>query len=238
MTYLRTACSLLPLTCALFVGCKKDQPPANDPNSFQTAGTAGYGQPQPGAYPPGAYGAPGQPQPGAYPQQPGQPPAGYPAGYPQQPAPTAAPTAAPAAAPAAAQGCDPGVSTSLQPLLTPLAQQHAPGAKAEGTPICAMLQEGQSVQTTVTLAPGGQRCYTGVGVGSPSLTQLDLALVAAPPPPLPPTALSQSSGTGAMPVMAGKPNCFKNLLPLPIQATFKLTATKGSGPALAQLYGK
>jgi hypothetical protein len=116
--------------------------------------------------------------------------------------------------------------------------QNAPGAKPEGTAVCGMLQEGQSLQVTVTLAAGGSKCYTGLAIGAPSFTQLDLQLVAAPPPPLPPTTLSQSSGGGPMPVMAGKPNCFKNLLPVPMQANFKLTATKGSGPAMAQLYMK
>ena len=231
-----TTIGLLAVTaCFTALSCKKDDPPPQNPNGFQ--GNAGYGQPQPyGAYP--ANGQPQQPAPygNGYPPAGGQPAPGYspPAG-----APPAATTAAPtAAAPAAAQGCDASVAASLQPLLTPLAQQHAPGAKPEGGPVCAMLQEGQSAQVTVMLAAGGQRCYTGVGVGSPSVAQLDISLVAAPPPPLPPTTLSQSSGSGSMPVMAGKPNCYKNLLPVPIQANFKLTATKGTGPALAQLYAK
>ncbi len=200
------------------VGCKKDPPQQPQPL-------------QPGGYPPGQTG---------YPPQPGYPPAGTaPAGYP--PAGTAPPTAAPpaqTAPPATATGCDATVSAAMQPLLVGQVAQHAPGAKPEGTAVCGMLQEGQSMQVSVTLAAGGSKCYTGIGIGAPSYSQLDLQLVGAPPPPLPPMVLSQSSGGGPMPVMAGKPNCFKNISPFPLTANFKLTATKGSGPAMAQLYAK
>jgi hypothetical protein len=197
------------------VGCKKDPP--QQPQPLQPTG----GYPPPGAT--------GYPQPG---------PAGYPPGPAAPPAATAAPPPAATAPPAASTGCDPSVAAALQPLLVGQVAQHAPGAKPEGTAVCGMLNEGQSLQVTVTLAAGGSKCYTGIGLGAPSFSQLDLQLIAAPPPPLPPTTLSQSSGGGPMPVMAGKPNCFKNLFPVPVQANFKLTATKGSGPAMAQLYMK
>lgn len=185
---------------------------------------------------------PQQPQPlqptTGYPPNTGYPPAGN-TGYPTNPGPAPAPAPAPTAAtPTTSTGCDPSVAAALQPLLQGQVVQNAPGAKPEGTAVCGMLQEGQSLQVTVNLAAGGSKCYTGLAIGAPSFTQLDLQLVAAPPPPLPPTTLSQSSGGGPLPVMAGKPNCFKNLLPVPIQANFKLTATKGSGPAMAQLYMK
>lgn len=190
------------------VGCKKDPPQQPQP----LGPTTGY--PAPGTYPPGATPGPA-------------------------PGPVATPGPAPAPTPTAATpatGCDPSVAAAMQPLLVGQVAQHAPGAKPEGTAVCGMLQEGQSMQVTVTLA--GNKCYTGIGLGAPSFSQLDLQLVAAPPPPLPPTTLSQSSGGGPMPVMAGKPNCFRNLLPVPVQANFKITATKGSGPAMAQLYAK
>ena len=205
-------------------GCGGSNQPANNGFAANTAyGTAPPGYPQTAA--------PGYPQTA-------QP---YPAtAYP--PAATAPPAATPAPATAApaqtGTGCDPSVAAAMQGILSPMVSQYAPGAKPEGAAVCGNLSEGQSLQTPVTLQPGGTKCYTGIGVGAPSFAQLDVALVAAPPPPLPPATVSQSNGGGAMPVMAGKPNCYKNLLPIPISANFKLTATKGSGPAMAQLYSK
>jgi hypothetical protein len=160
------------------------------------------------------------------------------------PATTTAPTAtatattpptATATATATAAPIDP---TLLQALLKPLQAQHAPGMQPEGTPLSGMLQTGQSLQTSVIIAASGTRCYTGIAVGAPTVTDIAVELIASPPPPLPPGIVSQSQGVANPAIMAGKPNCFKNLLPIPGPAIFKVTARGGSGPVLAQLYAK
>ena len=148
---------------------------------------------------------------------------------------TATATAPTATATASAPPVDPSI---LQALLTPLAQKNAPGAKPEGAPIAGMAQQGTPLTTAVTIAPSGTKCYTAIAVGAPPVTDLVVELWANPPPPLPPTVLSQSQGTGAQAVMAAAPTCFKNLLPIPIPGTLKVTARAGSGLVLAQLYAK
>jgi hypothetical protein len=100
-----------------------------------------------------------------------------------------------------------------------------------------MLQEGQSVEVQVTLQPMGSKCYTGIAVASPPV-EVMAELVATPPAPLPPTSLSQSTQSPVQTIMAGKPNCFKNLFPVPTPAVFRVTAKKGTGMVLGQLYEK
>jgi hypothetical protein len=146
------------------------------------------------------------------------------------PATTTAPTAT-----ATAPAIDP---TVLQAGLKPLQQQHAPNMQPEGTPLSGMLQQGQSLQTSVIIAAGGTRCYTGIAIGAPTVTDLAVELILNAPPPIPPGILSQSQGAANPAIMAGKPNCFKNLLPVPGPAIFKVTARAGSGPVVAQLYAK
>jgi hypothetical protein len=126
----------------------------------------------------------------------------------------------------------------LQLLLTPLAQQHAVGARPDGPPITGMLQPGQPLQASVTLAASGARCYTVIALGAPLLTDLQVELVATPPAPLPPFVLAQSQAPANPAILAGSPNCFKNLSPLPTPATVKITSKSGSGPVAAQVYAK
>jgi hypothetical protein len=147
---------------------------------------------------------------------------------------TTAPTAT-ATTTATAPAIDP---TILQAGLKPLQAQHAPGMQPEGTPLSGMLQQGQSLQTSVIIAAGGTRCYTGIAIGAPTITDLAVELILNAPPPIPPGILSQSQGAANPAIMAGKPNCFKNLLPVPGPAIFKVTARAGSGPVVAQLYAK
>ena len=155
------------------------------------------------------------------------------------PATTTAPTAtAPATTAAPTATAAPIDPTVLLALLKPLQVQYAPGMQPEGTPISGMLQTGQSLQVNVIIAASGTRCYTGIAVGLPTVTDIAVELYANPPPPLPPGIVSQSQGAANPAVMAGKPNCFKNLLPIPGPAVFKITVRGGSGPVLAQLYAK
>ena len=214
---------------ALLSACRGKDPetPANQGAGGSTAwGTPGQGGN--GAAPAAQGGYANAPAQGGY--------ANAPATTTTGPAPTAtATTAPPPTTTASPPPIDPSV---LQALLTPLAQKHAPGAKPEGSPIAGMAQQGTPLTTAVTIQPSGTKCYTAIAVGAPPITDLVVELWASPPPPLPPTVLSQSSTTGVEAVMAGKPNCFKNLLPIPIPGTLKVTARAGSGLVLAQLYAK
>ena len=150
------------------------------------------------------------------------------------PATTAAPTATAAPAPPAGQTFD---ASALQPLLTPLAAQHAKGAKADGPTLGGMLQTGQSIEQNVQLAPSGTKCYTAIAVGAPSLTELQLEMVLNMAP-LPPTVVAQAQTPANPAVLAGSPNCYKNITPIAGMVKLKVTAKTGSGPVLVQLYSK
>jgi hypothetical protein len=216
-TLLLATLSFSLLGASLGAGCKKQ-----DPNSAADAtatATWGYG-PNGGTAPPGTT----------------APPATTAAATTAPPATTTPPPATTTAPPAttAPQTVD---ATALQPLLAPLAQQHAKGAKPEGQAVGGVLQTGQSVQQPIQLAAGGARCYTAIAVGAPSVTAIKVEFWSNMPP-VPPTIVAQSQASANPSVLAGSPNCFKNILPIPGMVMMKATVEGGSGPVMVQLYAK
>jgi hypothetical protein len=213
----------LPLTtlavCALLAAGCSDEPDPNDPSQFnQGYGQPGYGQPQPG------YGQPqpgyGQPQPGY-----GQPQPGY--GQPEpQPQPQSGGNEATPVPPAAA--------AMAQPILQGLAQREAPGMQPDGASFAGQFQQGQVLEQPFQLQPG--RCYSVIGVGI-GITELDIQIVMHQPP-LPPAPLAQDNTSGPQAVLGGGGNCFKNPLPIGGPAKVVMTATGGSGVAMAQIFSK
>jgi hypothetical protein len=204
-----TSVASLFLAVAL-TGCKSDQP-------AQTA----Y-QPQP------AYGYGGQ---APY----GTTPTAYPTATP-----TAATGAAGAPGAAASTSCtamDASAATAVQPLITPLASGDVPvGAKPVGSVLACNFQQGQTLQGSVQMQPG--KCYTVVGVGMPSVTQLDLQLVAQTPIPGMAPVIAQSNTTGSHAVIGKKPDCYKWAWPVGAPVNVIVKATAGSGFAGAQVYEK
>lgn len=218
------------------VGCggsNQDQQPPQNQFSYQGQyGQPGYGQQQPGygQQQPGY----GQQQPGYGQQQPGygqqqpQPGYGQPAPAPTQPQPATPP-------PAANPMLDQAMGMTIKAALQPRAGKEAPGMKAEGEPVAAMLQEGQPLTHEFMLMPG--KCYTVLAAGLPMVQHVDLQLAAKLPLPgqAPVLAVSQSQGPNAS--LAPGKECYKN--PFPIAAQVVLTAkAKGSGPVGFQIYSK
>ena len=151
------------------------------------------------------------------------------------PPPTSPIPVATATAGAPAQQADAATATAATALLTPLAKQHAPGAKPLGTAVAGNFQQGQSLETTVQMSPG--KCYTVVGVGMPPITDLDIQLVpTAAIPGLPAAVIAADNSAGAQAIVAGAPNCFKWALPLGAPVKMIVTAKAGSGVAAAQVY--
>jgi hypothetical protein len=211
--------SLFAAGCALVAGCS-DQPDPNDPSNFN----AGYGQ-QPGY---------GQPQPGYGQPQPGQPQPGY-----GQPQPTATAAPPPTGQPAGASGgsaqpLPAGAAGVAAPLLQGLASQHTAGMRPDGEAFAGNFQQGQTLEQAFQLQPG--RCYTVVGVGM-GISELDLQIVLHQPP-LPPYEAARDQGTGPQAVLGASGQCFKNPLPIGGPAKVIMTATGGSGLAMAQIYSK
>jgi hypothetical protein len=222
----------------------------------QDAQTAGYQQGQPGqpGYGQPGYGQPGQPgygQPGqpGY-GQPAQPGYGQPAqpGYGQpgygQPATTGtAPAPAPGPAPAAggttgpAQPLDPAAGTVIQPVLTQLASGSiVAGSKPLGSPMVGNFQQGQTLESNVQLSPG--KCYTVVAAGLPTVTEVNVQIVAATPIPGMTPVLAADQDQGSQAVLGRKPNCYKNPFPMALPVKVVVTAAAGSGMVAAQVYEK
>jgi len=195
-------------------------PPAQQPGYGQPA-QPGYGQPAPG------YGQPGDPNaPPGYGQQPppgAQP--GYPGAAPGQPAPASMP------------GADAATASAVRLALQPRAANEAKGMKEDGNAIGGMLAEGGALQQEFMLMPG--KCYTILAQGLPPVAELDMQLLAKPiMPSLPPSVLAADKTAGpAASIGAGK-DCYKNPFPIAAPVILTLKATKGGGPAGAQVYSK
>jgi len=233
--------SLVLAASFVVTACGSKDPPAQQPQPFYgQPGQPGdpnaqyqqqpqYGAPQPGqpvqpGQPAQPYQQPGQPYP-----QPGQP---YPqAGTPPQ---TTGPAAAPPAAPA---GSDPATAAAVRLALQPRAGTEAKGMKEDGDAIGGMMQEGGTLTQEFMLMPG--KCYTVLAQGLPPIAELDLSLAAKPlVPALPPAVLATDQTSGAAASIAPGKNCYKNPFPVAAAVVLTLKATRGSGPAGAQVYSK
>ena len=204
---------------SLTLACSKDQPPAQQPQPFYGQGQYG---PQPGQ---------GDPNAAPYGQQP-QPGVGYGTAPPMQGAP---PPSGPGAAPPV--GADAATAGMVRLVLQPRAANEAKGMKEDGNAIGGMLQEGGELSQEFSLMPG--KCYTILGQGLPPIAELDMQLSAKSlVPALPPALLAADKTSGpAASIGAGK-NCYKNPFPIAASVILTVKASKGSGPAGAQVYSK
>jgi hypothetical protein len=105
-----------------------------------------------------------------------------------------------------------------------------PGAKPLGAPVAAQFQQGQCIETTVSMSPG--KCYSVVASGLPGVQDVNLALVATSLVPGVPEVVAASDNTvSPTAVLAENPNCFK--WALPVAGTMKLIVSVPSGQGLA-----
>jgi len=229
------------------------QPPPGQPGYGQQP-PPGYGQP-----PPGQPGYAQQPPPG-YAPQPGYPPAqgqpqyppptpGYaPPPPPQaQPAPPAQPApggfpgfpgaAPPSAGGGTAQALDPAAAGIVTSVMSQLASsQIPPGAKPVGSAVAGNFQTGQTLEVRTQLQPG--KCYSVVGVAVPTVTELNLQLLAETPIPGAAPVLATDQDTGPQAVLGKKPNCYRWSLPFAATVKLVVQVAGGQGLAAAQLYEK
>jgi hypothetical protein len=200
------------------VGCGGDDKPANQPLQSQC--------------PAGQY----------FDGQMCQPMQGTPMG---QPTATATPTATgapPVVAPPVATSA-PGTpaapvdASMVVPLLTPLIQQYAPGAKPVGAAISGNFQQGQTLEGQVQMNPG--KCYTIIGVGAPTIQNLDIELVPVMPiPGLASPVMAADQTTASTAVVGASPNCFKWALQIGAPMKVVVRVSAGQGMAGAQVYEK
>ncbi|HEY5374140.1 MAG TPA: hypothetical protein VIK01_10675 [Polyangiaceae bacterium] len=166
--------------------------------------------------------------------------------------PGAAPAAAPGAAPAGIPGLpvatasagptatplDPATAQVVTSLIAPLAASAAaPGAKAVGAAIAGNFTQGQSLDQTVQMNPG--KCYTIVGVGVPTIQNLDIQLVPSIAiPGLPAAVVAADSTVGSNAIVGQQPNCYKWALPMGGTMKVVMTVSQGQGMAAAQVFEK
>jgi hypothetical protein len=147
--------------------------------------------------------------------------------------PVATTTAGPTATP-----IDPATAQAVTSLIAPLAASAAaPGAKAVGAAIAGNFTQGQSLDQTVQMNPG--KCYTIVGVGVPTVQNLDIQLVPSIAIPGFPAAVVASDSTVSSNAIVGQqPNCYKWALPMGGTMKVVMTVSQGQGMAAAQVFEK
>jgi hypothetical protein len=169
--------------------------------------------------------------PGAMPGSTTAPAATAPAAVPTLPVATASsgPTATP---------LDPATAQVVTQLIAPLAASAAaPGAKAVGAAIAGQFSQGQSLEQTVQMNPG--KCYTIVGVGVPTIQNLDIALVPSIGfPGLPAAVVASDSTVGSTAIVGQQPNCYRWALPMGGTMKVVVTVSQGQGMAAAQVFEK
>jgi hypothetical protein len=159
------------------------------------------------------------------------PAATAPAGIPGLPVATT--TAGPTATP-----LDPATAQIVTSLIAPLAASAAaPGSKAVGAAIAGNFTQGQSLDQTVQMNPG--KCYTIVGVGVPTIQNLDIQLVPTIAiPGFPAAVVAADSTVGSNAIVGQQPNCYKWALPMGGTMKVVVTVSQGQGMAAAQVFEK
>jgi hypothetical protein len=195
------------------------------------------GQPQ------GQQCAPGQYFDGRTCQSPGgaQPAATAPAPVATAPAatlPTAIPGVATTTTGPTATPLDPATAQVVTSMIAPLAASAAaPGAKPVGAAIAGNFGQGQSLEQTVQMNPG--KCYTIVGAGVPTITNLDIQLVPSIAiPGMPAAVVAADSTQGPTAIVGQQPNCYKWALPMGGTMKVVVSVSAGQGMAAAQVFEK
>lgn len=150
------------------------------------------------------------------------------------------------AAPAAMTPCDAVQSLAMTTMFQGRAATEAPKMQLEGTPVCGVVPEGQTVTgQTFMLQPG--YCYTVMAQALPTVTEVDVQLEldlagGGMPPALaalnlkPMLAVDPDSGPSA--AIGAKQNCYSVPFPIPAAVRVVVKARQGSGPVAAQVYSR
>jgi hypothetical protein len=145
---------------------------------------------------------------------------------------------APEAAPALSAFVDPAAQELIRTQIKTLAAKQAPGMKADGPYVYGNLTEGQTVEGQAMFMPG--KCYTVIGTSMPGVQELDVQVNWVTILPTLSPVIAMDNMTGPQATVAASPNCYKVppivMIGTPVKIIVK--ATKGSGPAGAQLYVK
>lgn len=169
-----------------------------------------------------------------------------PAPQPMQPM-QAPPPMAVAPPPAQTGPCDQAQSLATSTSLQARAAAEAPGMKAEGTPLCAVVPEGQAYVGPIFTIEQGY-CYTFLGQSLPPIGAMEMvlqgdasALVGGLLPGMAQAAqapLLVSTISGERVSMAEKQSCYQWAFPVPATVKLILKSRAGAGPVSAQVFRK
>ena len=141
----------------------------------------------------------------------------------------------PSAGGSSATAIDPNFARVATVPLMAYAATEAAGMTPEGPLVAGQFQQGQTLETAVTLNPN--KCYTVLAVGA-GIQEVDITLVLTTPVPGMNPTLARDSGGGMQASLGGKGNCFPWRMPIAAPAKFVIVATKGGGIAAGQMYVK
>ena len=108
-----------------------------------------------------------------------------------------------------------------------------PGAKPVGTMAVADFQQGQCLETTVTMSPG--KCYSVIATAAPSVQDVDLTLATTVAPP---HGMAADSSVGPTAVIGAAPDCFEWALPTAGTMKVIVFVPAGQGVVAAQVFEK
>jgi hypothetical protein len=131
---------------------------------------------------------------------------------------------------------DPTAAGAAIMALGALATADAPGMSKEGPGLAGNFQQGQSLTQPITIQPG--KCYTFVAAGV-GPQELEIQLVAQTMVPGLSPKMGDQKGSGGRVALGAGSNCYKlALIPIPVNAQWVITATKGGGIVAGQAYSK
>jgi len=151
-----------------------------------------------------------------------------------------------AAAPIAAGPCDPTQTLAITTILQGRAAAEAPGMQPEGSLVCGIVPEGQTVTGPMFMLEPGY-CYTFLGQSLPAVTEVDMELdvdlsggmqLAPGLAAMANRPLLVDTEQGEKAAMAAKQSCYTWPWPLPGQVKLVVKSRTGSGPVAAQAYKK
>lgn len=131
---------------------------------------------------------------------------------------------------------DPNATGAAAAGLAVDAKVDAPGMAPEGAAIAGNFQEGQTLESPVTINPG--KCYTFIAAGV-GAQEIEVQLVAQTPIPAFQPIMGDQTGTGGKVVLGRSPSCIKlALITIPIPAKWVIKAKRGGGVIAGQAFSK
>ena len=130
-----------------------------------------------------------------------------------------------------ARQLDATAASALEPTINLLAKAHAPGAKPLGPLAVASFAGGDTLEVVVSVQPG--KCYTAIGIGAPTITELDVVFHSQADARV---VLAIDGQSGSQAIVGRAPACYRWALPVTSTVAIDMTAAPGNGLAALQVF--